>query len=121
MTHVAYAGAAPAVLGVLGAQVEVSLVNITPRIQHVRSGKLRAIAVASRGGSSLFPAVPTVAESGLPGYVAESWNGIAAPAGTPKAVIDKLYAAMAKVMAGAMKSPAPPAGKGTIKRIGLSG
>ena len=101
MTHVAYAGAAPAVLGVLGGQVEVSFVNITPQIQHVRSGKLRAIAVASRGRSSLFPDVPTVAESGLPGYVAESWNGIAAPAGTPKAVIDKLYAAMAKVMAGA--------------------
>ena len=101
MTHVAFAGAAPAVLSVLGGQVEVSVVNITPQIQHVRTGKLRAIAIGSSRRSSLFPDVPTVAESGLPGYVSESWNGIAAPAGTPRPVIDKLYAAMAKVMTGA--------------------
>ena len=98
LTHVPYGGAAPAVLGMLGGQVEVSFVNITPQIQHVRTGKLRAIAIGSSRRSSLFPDVPTVAESGLPGYVSESWNGIAAPAGTPRAVIDRLYAAMARVM-----------------------
>ena len=101
MTHVPYGGAAPAVLGVLGGQVEVSFINITPQLQHVKSGKLRAIAIGSRQRSSLLPEVPTVAESGLPGFVSESWNGIVAPAGTPKAVIDKLYAAMARVMGGA--------------------
>jgi tripartite-type tricarboxylate transporter receptor subunit TctC len=98
MTHVAYAGAAPAVLGVLGGQVQVSFVNITPQIQHVKSGKLRAIAVGSSERSVLFPDVPTVAESGLPGFVSESWNGLAAPAGTPRAVVEKLYRAMEKVM-----------------------
>jgi tripartite-type tricarboxylate transporter receptor subunit TctC len=99
LTHVPYAGAAPAVMGVLGGQVQVSFVNITPQLQHVKTGKLRAIAIGSRARSSLLPDVQLVAESGLAGYVSESWNGIAAPAGTPKPIIDKLYNAMAKVMA----------------------
>ena len=98
LTHVPYAGAAPAVLGVLSGQVEVSFVNITPQIQHVKAGKLRPLAIASSRRSSVFPEVPTVAEAGLPGYVSESWNGIVAPAGTPRAVINRLDKAMAKVM-----------------------
>jgi tripartite-type tricarboxylate transporter receptor subunit TctC len=101
LTHVPYAGAAPAVLGVLSGQVEVSFVNITPQIQHVKAGKLRALAVGSNRRSSVFPDVPTMAETGLTGYVSESWNGLAAPAGTPKAVITRLQNAMAKVMASA--------------------
>ena len=98
LTHVPYAGAAPAVLGVLSGQVEISFVNITPQIQHVKAGKLRPLAIASSRRSSVFPDVPTVAEAGLPGYVSESWNGIVAPAGTPRAVINRLDKAMAKVM-----------------------
>ncbi|WP_028999867.1 Bug family tripartite tricarboxylate transporter substrate binding protein [Azohydromonas australica] len=98
LTHVPYAGAAPAVLGVLGGQVQVSFVNITPQLPHVKSGKLRPIAIGSRTRSSLLPEVPTVAESGLAGYVSESWNGIAAPAGTPKLIVDKLHRAIVKVM-----------------------
>ena len=98
LTHVPYAGAAPAVLGVLSGQVEISFVNITPQIQHVKAGKLRPLAIASSRRSSVFPEVPTVAEAGLPGYVSESWNGIVAPAGTPRAVISRLDKAMAKVM-----------------------
>ncbi|MBI2726894.1 MAG: tripartite tricarboxylate transporter substrate binding protein [Polaromonas sp.] len=99
LTHVPYAGAAPAVLAVLSGQVEVSFVNITPQIQHVKAGKLRALAIGSSGRSKLFPEVPTMSEAGLKGYLSESWNGLAAPAGTPPAVIDRLYRAMAKVMA----------------------
>ncbi len=98
LTHVPYAGAAPAVLGVLSGQVEVSFVNITPQIQHVKAGKLRPLAIGSSRRSSIFPEVPTVAEAGLPGYVSESWNGIVAPAGTPKPIINRLDKAMAKVM-----------------------
>lgn len=101
LTHIPYAGAAPAVLGVLGGQTQVSMVNLPPQVAHVKAGKLRALAVAGAKRSSLLPDVPTVTEAGLPGYVAESWNGLAAPAGTPRAVIDKLYAAMVKVMASA--------------------
>jgi tripartite-type tricarboxylate transporter receptor subunit TctC len=99
LTHIPYAGAAPAVLGVVGGEVQVSFVNITPQLQHVKAGKLKAIAIGSRQRSTLLPDVPTVAESGLAGYVSESWNGIAAPAGTPKPIVDKLYKAIAKVMA----------------------
>ncbi len=98
LTHVPYPGAAPAVLAVLSGQVEVSFVNITPQIQHVKAGKLRALAIGSSKRSRLFPEVPTMAEAGLKGYLSESWNGLAAPASTPPAVIDKLYKAMAKVM-----------------------
>lgn len=98
MTHVPYAGAAPAVLAVLSGEAQVSFVNITPQIAHVRAGKLRALAVGSRQRSSVFPDVPTVAEAGLAGYVSESWNGLAAPAGTPPATIDRLVRAMARVM-----------------------
>ena len=98
LTHVPYAGAAPAVLGVLSGQVEISFVNITPQIPHVKAGKLRPLAIASSRRSSVFPDVPTAAEAGLPGYVSESWNGIVAPAGTPRAVINRLDKAMAKVM-----------------------
>ena len=92
ITHVPYGGAAPAVLGVLGGQVEVSMVNIPPQLQHVKAGKLRPIAVRGSRRSSVLPDVPTAAEAGLPGCVSESWNGLAAPAGTPQPVIDKLYA-----------------------------
>ena len=98
LTHVPYAGAAPAVLAVLGDQVQVAFVNITPQIQHVKSGRLRPLAMGGARRSALFPDVPTVAESGVPGYVSESWNGLMAPAGTPKAVIDRLYAAMQTTM-----------------------
>jgi tripartite-type tricarboxylate transporter receptor subunit TctC len=98
LTHVPYAGAAPAVLAVLGDQVQVAFVNITPQIQHVKSGRLRPLAVGGAHRSAIFPEVPTVAESGVPGYVSESWNGLIAPAGTPKAVIDRLYAAMQATM-----------------------
>ena len=98
LTHVPYAGAAPAVLAVLGDQVQVSFVNITPQIAHVKAGKLRPLAMGSAKRSSVFPEVPTVAESGVPGYVSESWNGLIAPAGTPKEVIDRLYWAMQVTM-----------------------
>jgi tripartite-type tricarboxylate transporter receptor subunit TctC len=98
LTHVPFAGAAPAVMAVLSGQVEVSFVNITPQIQHVKSGKLRPIAMGNAKRSLLFPDVPTVAESGLTGYLSESWNGLAAPQGTSKAIIDKLYKSVAKVM-----------------------
>jgi tripartite-type tricarboxylate transporter receptor subunit TctC len=98
LTHVPYAGAAPAVLAVLGDQVQVSFVNITPQIPHVKAGKLRALAIGSAKRSSIFPDVPTVAESGVPGYVSESWNGLMAPTGTPRVAIDRIYAAMKVTM-----------------------
>ena len=100
MTHVPYKGAAPGVVDVVGGQVEVSFLNITPQLPHVKSGRLRALAIAGAQRSNLLPEVPTVAESGLPGYIAESWNGLVAPAATPKAVLDTLARGILKVMNG---------------------
>lgn len=98
LTHVPFKGAAPAVPEVLAGRVQVSFLNLSPQLAHVRAGKLRALAIASAERSSLLPEVPTVSESGLPGFIIESWNGIAVPAGTPKAVIETLSRAIVKVM-----------------------
>ncbi len=99
ITHVPYKGAAPAVVDVIAGQVEVSFVNITPQVQHVKAGKLRALAIAGERRSALLPDVPTATEAGVPGYIAESWNGVVAPSATPRAVIDTLSNMMKKVMA----------------------
>jgi tripartite-type tricarboxylate transporter receptor subunit TctC len=101
MTHVPYKGAAPGVVDVVGGQVQVSFLNITPQLPHVKAGRLRALAIAGARRSNLLPEVPTVSESGLPGYIAESWNGLVAPAGTPKPAIDMLAQGIVKVMNGA--------------------
>jgi tripartite-type tricarboxylate transporter receptor subunit TctC len=99
ITHVPYKGAAPAVVDVIAGQVEVSFVNITPQVQHVKAGKLRALAIAGERRSALLPDVPTATEAGVPGYIAESWNGVVAPSATPRAVVEVLSATMRKVMA----------------------
>jgi tripartite-type tricarboxylate transporter receptor subunit TctC len=67
-------------------------------VPQVKSGKLRALAVAGDRRTKALPDVPTIAEAGFPGYEANSWNGIVAPAGTPRPIIDKLNAAMTKVL-----------------------
>ena len=99
ITHVPYKGAAPAVVDVIAGQVEVSFVNITPQVQHVKAGKLRALVIAGERRSALLPDVPTATEAGVAGYIAESWNGVVAPSATPRAVVDTLSNTMKKVMA----------------------
>ena len=99
MVHVPYRGSAPAVTDLLGNQVGIMFDNMPSVIQHVRAGKLRAIAVTTAKRSPELPEVPTIAESGLPGYEATSWFGLFAPAGTPPAVINKLNAAIVKLLA----------------------
>jgi len=90
MLHVPYRGSAPAILDLIGGRVQVMFDSIASALPHIRAGKLRAIAVASNTRSSLLPNVPTVAESGLPGYSAHSWLGIFVPAGTPRTVVERL-------------------------------
>lgn len=97
ITHVPYKGAAPAVLGLLGNEVQVTFVNIPPQVPHIKAGKLKPIAVLSSMRSSLLPDVPTAAEAGVPNLVSESWYGLAVPAGTPADVKAKLQRAMFKV------------------------
>ena len=90
-THVPYKGLAPAVNDLLGGQVQMMFAGISTVLQHVKSGKLVAIAIASPKRSAQLPEVPTVAESGLAGFDVTSWYGLVARAGTPPEVIDRIY------------------------------
>lgn len=90
ITHVIYKGIAPVVTALLGNEVQLSFGNIFISQPHVRSGRLRALAITSAQRSQAAPEWPTVAESGLPGYETGIWFGFMAPSGTPKAVITRL-------------------------------
>lgn len=90
MVHVPYKGESQAITDVLGNQIPLMFSNLPTLLPHIRSGKLRAIAVSSLQRSPTAPEIPTVAESGLPGFEALTWFGLYAPAGTPPAVVQKL-------------------------------
>ncbi|MDO9133199.1 tripartite tricarboxylate transporter substrate binding protein [Hydrogenophaga sp.] len=99
MLHVPYRGSAPAINDLLGGQVQSMFDNTPSALPHVKGGKLRAIAITSAQRSNLLPDVPTLAESGFPGFDVQSWFGLSAPAGTPRAVVDRLNAELGKVLA----------------------
>ena len=99
IVHVPYKGGGPAAIAAIGGQVQLLAGTTIATLAHARSGKLKAIAVTSPKRSSSAPEVPTFAESGVPGYEFETWNGLVAPARTPRAVIDKLNAHIARVSA----------------------
>ena len=111
LTHVPYKGSAPAISDLLGNQIAIMFDNMPSAIQHVRSGKLRPIAVTTAKRSPELPDVPTVAEAGVPGYEATSWFGLFVPVKTPADIQQKLHAAIAKVL----KDPA------VIKKINDQG
>jgi tripartite-type tricarboxylate transporter receptor subunit TctC len=90
MTHVPYKGAAPAMTDVVGGQIELVAATIMSAVPFLQSGRLRPVAVTSPQRSSVLPQVPTVAESGLPGYEAIAWSMLLAPAKTPPAIIAKV-------------------------------
>ena len=98
MRHIPYKGSAPALTDVMGGQVSLFFDTMLSSMPHVKSGKLKALAVTSAARSPAAPDLPTVAESGLPGYEAIAWNGLLAPAGTPKAVIAKLSTELKKAL-----------------------
>ena len=89
--HVPFRGAGPALIDVMGGNTHMSFGSIPSTITHLRSGKLRAVGVGSPKRNALIPEVPTIAESGLPGYEFANWIGIVAPAGTPPAIVAKLH------------------------------
>ncbi len=99
MTHVPYRGTALAVGDLLSGQLTMVFGDPISVLPHLKSGKLRALAVTSLERSPVAPDVPTVAESGYPGFEALAWHGILAPAKTPAAVVDKLNAEIAKALA----------------------
>ena len=98
MVHVPYKGLAPAVNDLLGGTTQLMFAGISTVIQHIKTGKLVAIAIASPKRSPQLPDVPTVAESGLPGFDVTSWYGIVTRAGTPPAIIHKVQRDMAEAL-----------------------
>jgi len=102
LVHVPYKGAGPAMTDVIGNQVPAVLGTLSGILPHIRAGKLKAIAITSSKRSPLLPDVPTIAESGFPGYESDTWVGIFVPRATPDAVVGKLHAATLA----ALKDPA---------------
>ena len=98
MVHVPYKGGGPALNDVIGGQVPLFFGNLASTLQHVQSGKLRALAVTSAKRSSMLPDVPTLAEAGVQGAEIYEWNAVFAPAGTPEPVVQKLNAALLKAI-----------------------
>lgn len=92
ITHVPYKGSGPAVIDLLAGQVNLMFDNIPSSISHIRGGKLRALATTGAKRSPTLPDLPTIAESGVPGFESTAWFGIAVPAGTPKDIIARLNA-----------------------------
>jgi len=99
LAHIPYKGSGPAINDLIAGQTTMMVDNMPALLPHVQSGRLRAIAVASEKRVATVPDVPTAIESGLKGYVITAWKGLMVPAGTPRAVIDKLHAAAVKVLA----------------------
>ena len=99
--HVPYKGGVLAIQDVLGGHVQMMFADPQPVLQHIRAGKARALAVTSGKRSQVVPEVPTFAEAGLPGFVAENWWGVFLPAATPRTIVDKLQADLAKAMGSA--------------------
>jgi tripartite-type tricarboxylate transporter receptor subunit TctC len=90
MTHVPYKGSGPALIDVIGGQVQVMFDNLSSGLPHVKSGKARVLAVTSAKRDPKLPEVPTIAEAGLPGYAATSWFTLAAPRAMPAALVEKV-------------------------------
>ncbi|MDB5806901.1 MAG: hypothetical protein JWN73_4223 [Betaproteobacteria bacterium] len=99
MLHVPYKGVAPSVTDLMGGQVQVSFIPAQAALPQAKMGKLRALAVTSLARSVSAPELPTVAESGYPGFEMIGWNGLHVPAKTPRAIIVKINAEMAKALA----------------------
>jgi len=98
MQHIPYKGSPPALQDVMGGQVTMTFDNITTAWTLAKAGKLRALAVTTAKRSSIAPDVPTLAESGLPGFEVGSWQGVFAPAGTPPAIVKRLNAEIVKAL-----------------------
>jgi tripartite-type tricarboxylate transporter receptor subunit TctC len=90
VVHIAYKGASPAITDVLGGQVPLMFATTPPAVEHMRTGKLRALGVSSARRLAVLPAVPTIAESGYPGFEVNNWYAVVAPAQTPRPIINKL-------------------------------
>lgn len=96
IVHVPFKGAPAAVLGVITGEISMAILNLPPALPHVKNGRLKALGVSTPKRSAAVPDLPTIAESGLPGYSATAWYGVLAPAGTPREIIMKINAEIVK-------------------------
>jgi tripartite-type tricarboxylate transporter receptor subunit TctC len=99
MVHVAYRGEAPAINDLLGGQIPLIFANLSAVIGNVRAGSLRALAVTSAQRAASAPDIPTIAEVALPGFDAATWFALVAPAGTPREIVDRINAAVTRIVA----------------------
>jgi tripartite-type tricarboxylate transporter receptor subunit TctC len=113
MAHVPYKGSAPAVSDLLGGQVQLMFDNLPSALPHIKGGKLKALAVTSMARAPALPDIPTVNESGVPGFEASSWFGLLAPAGTPRDVVTRINGEVAKWLAS-------PDGKEKLAAVGAN-
>jgi len=100
LVHVPYKGSAPALADLIGGQISMYFSNILSAVPFVKSGRLRGLGVTSEKRSVVAPEIPTIAESGLPGYEDYNWYGILAPKGTPRAILTQLHADIGQVVRG---------------------
>lgn len=98
LLHIPYRGGSPAITDVIGGQLPLVAVNALEVQPHVKSGRLKVLAVLSPNRTAIFPDVPTIAESGYPGFEASVWYGLVAPAATPKPVVARLHAEVQKAL-----------------------
>ena len=98
IVHVPYKGTGQALTDVIGGQVQMMMSSMLPAVPHVKAGRLRALGVTSARRAAGYPELPTLAESGLPGFETTSWHGILAPARTPKAVVARIHAELVKML-----------------------
>jgi tripartite-type tricarboxylate transporter receptor subunit TctC len=97
--HIPYKGSSGARTDVLGGQVDMMFDAITTMVEHVRGGKVKALATTGKTRSAVTPDVPTVAEAGVPGYEATIWLGLMAPKGTPATIVNRLHAEIERIVA----------------------
>jgi tripartite-type tricarboxylate transporter receptor subunit TctC len=98
LIHVPYKGNAPAVAGLIGGEVQMSFATLTTVVPHVRAGKLRGVAVIGGQRSEAAPELPTISESGVPGFEVNNWIGLFAPSGTPAEIVRRLNAEVTRIM-----------------------
>jgi tripartite-type tricarboxylate transporter receptor subunit TctC len=101
VVHVPYKGSGPGVIGLVSGEVAVLFPSVPSAMPHMKSGRVRALGVTTAKRAETLPEVPSIAEAGLPGYEATQWFGVLAPAGTPRAIIERLH----KDIVSALRSP----------------
>jgi tripartite-type tricarboxylate transporter receptor subunit TctC len=97
--HVPYRGSVPALLDVIAGHISLMVVDVLPALPQIREGKVRALGVTTRTRVAAAPDIPTIAESGLPGFELVSWQGVVAPAGTSRPIVDRLAGEIGKLLA----------------------